>query len=88
VIEISLLEIIGWVGAVAFAICGAPQAWSSFKNKNSEGISSLFLYLWLIGEVATIIYVLPKGHLPLLFNYLANLLFISVILYYKLKPKN
>lgn len=83
--EFNLLEIIGWIGAIAFAVCGAPQAWQSYKTKTAEGVSSLFLYLWLIGEIATIIYVIPKGHLPLLFNYLANLVFISIILYYKVR---
>jgi uncharacterized protein with PQ loop repeat len=84
-LEFNLLEIIGWIGAIAFAVCGAPQAWQSYKTKTAEGVSSLFLYLWLIGEIATIIYVIPKGHLPLLFNYLANLVFISIILYYKVR---
>jgi len=43
--------------------------------------------MWFIGEIFTIIYVFPKMDLPLLFNYTANVIFLSVIIYYKIKPK-
>lgn len=81
------LEIIGWIGAIAFGICGLPQAIKSKKQGHSGGISAIFLSLWLIGEVTTLIYVFPKAHFPLIFNYLMNILFVLVIFYYKLFPK-
>lgn len=82
------LEILGWLGSTALAICGLPQAYQSWKEKKTVGISSSFLYLWLLGEILTLIYVIPKWHWPLLFNYVGNLIFISIILYYKYYPKN
>jgi len=81
------LELIGWLGSIAFSICGLPQAYKSYKEGHSEGISWGFLGLWLFGEIATLVYIIPKQHLPLIFNYLGNLLFISVILFYKVKPR-
>jgi uncharacterized protein with PQ loop repeat len=80
------METIGWIGSILLAFCGLPQAWESYKTKNSDGLTWGFLIMWGVGEIFTIIYILPKWHWPLIFNYTANLVFISVILYYKIKP--
>jgi uncharacterized protein with PQ loop repeat len=79
------LEHIGWLGGIFLAICGAPQAYKSFKEKHSNGISLGFLILWTLGEIFTLIYIIPKMDLPLLFNYGMNLIFLGVIWKYKLK---
>lgn len=81
------MEILGWVGSICFAICAVPQAYLSYKLGRSEGISWLFLFLWLTGEICTIIYVLPKKDVPLLVNYFGNLLCLLVILRYKALPR-
>lgn len=81
------MEIIGWLGSLAFSICAIPQAYHCFKNKHANGVSWLFIILWLLGEILTLIYVIPKGHLPLIVNYALNIVFIVVILYYKIMPK-
>ena len=81
------MEYIGWIGSILLAFCGLPQAIESYKTKNSDGLSGGFLIMWGVGEIFTIIYILPKWHWPLIFNYTANLIFISVILYYKIKPR-
>lgn len=81
------LETIGWLGAVCFAMCGVPQAWESYKNGHSDGMTWGFLGLWGAGEVLTLIYVLPTWQWPLIFNYLWNLVFIGIVMYYKLWPR-
>jgi len=82
------METIGWIGSLLFAICGLPQAVKSYKDGHSEGVSSLFLIIWLGGEVFTLTYILDKGGLaPLVFNYLGNLIFILIILKYKFFPR-
>ena len=81
------METIGWIGSILLAFCGLPQAIESYRTKNSDGLTWSFLLMWGVGEIFTIIYILPKWHWPLIFNYTANLIFISIILYYKIKPK-
>jgi uncharacterized protein with PQ loop repeat len=81
------MEYIGWIGSILLAFCGLPQAIESYKTKNSDGLTWGFLGMWGMGEIFTIIYILPKWHWPLIFNYTANIIFIAIILYYKLKPK-
>lgn len=82
----------GWVGAAAFSVSALPQAWLSFMQGHSEGISPILLRLWCIGEVMMLKYVWPQKEdgirkWPLLVNYAMNLIFISVIVYYKFFPR-
>ena len=83
----NMIDNIGWIGSILLAFCGLPQAIESYKTKSSEGLTWGFISMWFIGEIFTIIYVFPKMDLPLLFNYSANILFLSVIIYYKIKRK-
>ena len=81
------MEMIGWFGSILLAVCGLPQAIESYKTKSSEGLTWGFIGMWFIGEIFTIIYILPQMVLPLLFNYTANIIFLSIIIYYKINPK-
>ena len=81
------MEYIGWIGSILLAFCGLPQAIESYRTKNSDGLTWSFLLMWGVGEIMTIIYIIPKWHWPLIFNYTANIIFIGIILYYKIKPK-
>ncbi len=84
-----MIEFIGWLGGILFAICGVPQAYKSYKDGHSNEISWLFLLLWLFGEILMLVYTLhkPVDLLPLIFNYGCNLLAICFILKYKIKPR-
>ena len=85
----DFIEIIGWTASILFSICGLPQAYQSVKSGNSHGISSMFLYLWLAGEILMQVYVIYKHSLdmPLLVNYWINTFFVLIILYYKIRPR-
>lgn len=86
--EFGLFVILGWLGSICLAICGIPQAWMSYKEKHSEGISWAFLLLWAFGELFALAYVYDKLDLPLLLNYSVNILILAVILYFKVRPSN
>lgn len=81
-----MIEAIGWVGAICFAICALPQAIKSYRDKSSAGISFAFLFLWTVGEVLTLSYILgTTRQLPLIVNYVFNLACLAVIIYYYFK---
>lgn len=83
-----MIEMLGWIGALMLGICALPQAIFSYRNKDSSGISLSFLMLWLGGEVLTLVYILATTmQLPLVVNYLFNILCLSVILFYWRKGK-
>lgn len=77
------MKVIGWIGGLLLAWCGAPQAIRSIKQGHSKGISRSFLFMWGVGEIFVLAYVLPNGDLPLIFNYFANIIFVGIILKYK-----
>ena len=81
------MENIGWLGSILLAFCGLPQAIESIKTKSSEGLTWGFIGMWFIGEICTFIYILPKMDLPLLLNYTANIIFLAIIIFYKMLPK-
>lgn len=77
-------DVFGFLMMVCLAICGFPQALKSFQDGHSKGVSSGFLYLWLIGEICGLTYILlDEFNFYLVGNYIVNLLFIFVILRYK-----
>jgi len=81
------MQTLGWIGSIMLAICGLPQAYKSYKDKHSDGISWGFLFLWGFGELFTLAYIVPKFDYPLILNYSINLIFIGIIVKYKFSPK-
>jgi uncharacterized protein with PQ loop repeat len=81
------MELIGWLGSILLAFCGLPQAIESYRTKSSEGLTWGFISMWFVGEIMTFIYILPQMVLPLIFNYTANIIFLSIIIYYKVNPR-
>lgn len=79
------MDIVGWLGSILLAVCAVPLAWQSFRQKHSNGISNIFLAMWLAGEVLTFIYILPKQDFPLIVNYGLNLVCLAVVIRYKFK---
>lgn len=81
------MEIIGWIGSVLFAACGLPQAVACWQAGHARGLAWGFLLMWFVGEILTLVYVLPKLDWPLIFNYVVNLVFLVIMLRYKLWPR-
>ena len=75
-----MVELIGWLGSAALSICALPQAYRTYKTKNTDGISFAYLTLWLKGEIFTLFYILLNDiehgtmQIPLYLNYALNLL--------------
>jgi len=82
-----MFELSGWLGGFLLAICGFPQMVKSIRDGNSKGIDWTFLIFWFSGEILTLIYVMPKKDLPLILNYIVNIIFVLVIGYYKISPR-
>lgn len=81
------MDFLGYIGSICLAICSVPQAYMSYKQGHSRGISFGFLFLWTAGEIFTLLYIIPKADIPLLINYLSNLIFLSIIWKYRIFPR-
>lgn len=82
----DIFALMGWLGSILLASCGIPQAWTSYKDKHSHGISWAFLLLWAFGEVFAMIYVYDKLDIPMMMNYGTNILILAIMIYYKIRP--
>jgi len=81
------MNTLGWIGATLLSFCPLPEVIYAYKRKDSH-LSWWFLALWGAGEVCIAIPVLFRIKEPfLILNYLLNILFISIIVYYKAKKK-
>ncbi len=80
----KLLELLGWTGGILLAFCGLPEAIKAIVTHTCT-LSWPFLLMWLFGEVFVLIPVwikIRKGWL--LINYCANIIFVGIMVYYKL----
>lgn len=84
------MEFFGWISSTMLLLCGVPQAYKSFKDGHSRGISTAFLVLWTGGEFFGLAYILTMKDLslPLLTNYSFNAIMVSIMLFYKFFPRN
>ena len=82
-----MMEILGWAGSILLALCAIPQAYKSFSEKETSGISISFLWMWFIGEWMAMVYVFfERFSLPLLLNYWSNIILITIIIWYYYFP--
>jgi len=84
-----MVEVFGWLAGVLFAVCVIPQALKCWNDGHAEGISSTFLWLWMLAEVAAVI---AEGYEPLprlfrLFNYSFGIFALTIIFRYKYWPR-
>lgn len=85
-----MIEALGYISGLSLALCGLPQAIQSWKTGTSEGISPLFLWLWMLGEIGMVSYTLLKIGFdkPLMLNYSFNIILISVMMKYYYFPRS
>ena len=74
------------IGSIALATCGVPEAIKAYETEECT-IGYTMLLLWLVGEICLVIYVIQTSQYVLLINYGFNILLVSIMLYYKLRPK-
>lgn len=69
------------------AFCAVPEVIRTVKDKRCH-VGWGLLLMWYLGEIFVFYHVLINiGDKPLLFNYLLNIILISVMVYYKLTAK-
>ena len=77
-----MIQIIGYIGSIAYALSGIPQAILSIKNGHSRGVSRGFAMLSVIGSSLSLIYALPRGDYVVLLNFGANIIVWGTVLKY------
>lgn len=80
-------DILAWIGGGMLALCALPQAISCIKTGHSRGLDWSFLLLWFFGELLMILYTFERKDIPLLTNYIVNLVFVIIMLRYKIRER-
>lgn len=84
----TFMQALGWIGHMLFAISAVPQAYLSYKQGHSQGISKGLLGMWFGGEAIAIIYGLyEKVPMPLMTNYVVNFVCLLIIIRYYVLPR-
>jgi uncharacterized protein with PQ loop repeat len=79
-----MIELLGWLGALAFALSALPQTVKTLRTRRADDLSWGFLSLWLGGEICMIVYNhLTVNSLPLAANYYLNLACLLPIIWVK-----
>lgn len=81
------MEMVGYIGGILLALCGIPEAFMSIV-KGRSGVTMGLALMWWLGEIAMLIYVFEIASPPLLINYLTNVICTTIIVRYKLWPRN
>ena len=84
---LGITQTFGWVYSLAFAFSAVPQALKSYREGHSRGVASGTLILWMIGEIGGLVYGFGLKEYPILLNCSMNTIYVSIICYYKLRPR-
>lgn len=83
-----MIEIFGYLASICLMLSGLPQVRKTIRQGHSHGISTSFLILLLVGFSSMIVYVVSKkSGIPLVINYVINLISYLIITYYKFFPR-
>ena len=85
-----MITTIGWIGSLCLAFSGVPQAFRCYCQGHAKGLSIWTLSLWFVGEICYVIATIGEfGAVPwLLTNYILNIICITVMLKYWIRPTN
>ena len=79
------IEVIGWVSNTLFAAAAVPQAWHSYKQGHSHGLTWGLLLMWFFGELGAIVFAFAKDiPIQLTVNYFFNFIMLLIIIRYKI----
>jgi uncharacterized protein with PQ loop repeat len=82
-------EIFGYISSFFFMFCAVPQMLYSIRVGNTKGMSSWFLWSWLLGDITLIIYacICLNFAIPILINAVFSTACLLVIFKYLYWPR-
>ena len=87
----TIMLIIGYTGAGAFAVCSAPQVIKAYRTKSTGDISIFFIVLSIIGNLCSAAYIFYTNYIsgmwqyPQYMNYTLATIFIFILLGLKIR---
>lgn len=83
-----MISIIGYIAMACLIGSAVPQAIKTIKDGHADGLSVSYLVLLQVGFVLMISYLLATNPvIPVLLNYVANIVVWAIPCYYKAYPR-
>ncbi|OAX42864.1 PQ-loop-domain-containing protein [Rhizopogon vinicolor AM-OR11-026] len=57
-------SVLGWISIACWIIVYSPQIIENYQIQSGEGLSLLFIYIWLLGDVCNLVGAVMAGLLP------------------------
>jgi len=86
----NLSSILGWISLVCWIVVYSPQVYENYCLQSGEGLSVLFVIIWLLGDLTNLAGALLGGLLPTvillaLYYTTCDLILLCQIYYYRYK---
>ena len=73
-----IIQIFGYIGSIAYALCSLPQAIMCIKNGHAKGFSHAYAILSLIGSILSLIYACSRLDYALMINFICGTTFWTI----------
>ncbi|TFK40840.1 PQ loop repeat-domain-containing protein [Crucibulum laeve] len=86
----SLSSVLGWISIACWIIVYSPQIYENYSLQSGEGLSLLFVFVWLAGDLCNLLGAVLAGLLPTviilaLYYSLCDVILLCQIYYYRWK---
>lgn len=79
----TVSEIAGSISIACWVVVFAPQIYENFRRKSSDGLSLMFIILWLIGDIFNIVGAIMQNLLPTMIILAAYYTVADIILWFQ-----
>ncbi|KAJ3731128.1 PQ loop repeat-domain-containing protein [Lentinula guzmanii] len=86
----TLSSILGWVSIACWIVVYSPQIYENYSLQSGEGLSLIFVYVWLLGDITNMTGAILAGLLPTViilgvYYTLCDLILLFQVYYYRWK---
>ncbi|KAJ4482124.1 PQ loop repeat-domain-containing protein [Lentinula aciculospora] len=86
----TLSSILGWVSIACWIVVYSPQIYENYSLKSGEGLSLIFVYVWLLGDITNMTGAILAGLLPTViilgvYYTLCDIILLGQVYYYRWK---
>ncbi|KAJ3822861.1 PQ loop repeat-domain-containing protein [Lentinula raphanica] len=88
----ALSSILGWVSIACWIVVYSPQIYENYSLQSGEGLSLIFVYVWLLGDITNMTGAILAGLLPTViilgvYYTLCDLILLFQVYYYRWKAR-
>ncbi|KAF9483454.1 PQ-loop-domain-containing protein [Pholiota conissans] len=88
----NLSSVLGWISIACWIVVYSPQIYENYTLQSGEGLSVLFVVIWILGDLTNVVGAILAGLLPTviilgLYYTSCDFILLSQIYYYRYKKR-